>query len=74
MKKTLIALLLALTLVLSVVLVACGDTPEESTNGGVETVTPHPETDPAETEAPVETDGALGVVEDTEEGWGEVHK
>ena len=73
MKKTLIALLLALTLVLSVVLVACTNTPEEST-GGIETVTPHPDTEPEETAAPVETDGALGVVEDTEEGWGEVHK
>ena len=76
MKKILIALLLALALVLSVVLVACGDTPDEST-GELETVTPHPDESGSEgtdSETEVETDGALGVVEDTEEGWGEVHK
>lgn len=81
MKKILIALLLALTLVLSVVLVACDDTPDEST-GEIDTVTPHPDESDSEgtgsegtdSETEVETDGALGVVEDTEEGWGEVHK
>lgn len=80
MKKTLLSLVLAASLLLSVMLVACD-------NGGNNTgddyegsesrlpVESHEEdTSASESETEKETDSALGVVEDTEEGWGEVHQ
>lgn len=80
MKKTLLSLVLAASLLLSVMLVACdgggnntGDDYED--NESRLPVESH-EDDPSESESETEkeTDSALGVVEDTEEGWGEVHQ
>ena len=80
MKKTLLSLVLVASLLLSVMLVACdgdgnntGDDYED--NESRLPVESH-EDDPSESESETEkeTDSALGVVEDTEEGWGEVHQ
>lgn len=80
MKKTLLSLVLAASLLLSVMLVAC-DGPGNNTGDDYEgsesrlPVESHEEdTSASESETEKETDSALGVVEDTEEGWGEVHQ
>lgn len=73
MKKSLIALLLAVCLVLSLVLVSCGDDPYDDSEEP-QTVTPHPETDPPAGTEEDETDSSLGIGVDTEEGWGEIHR
>ena len=78
MKKTLLSLVLVASLLLSVMLVACdgvgtGDDYEGSESRlPVETHKDEP-ADSETTESEMETDSALSVVEDTEEGWGEVH-
>ena len=83
MKKTLLSLVLAASLLLSVMLVACddggnntGDDYEDS-ESRLPVESHEDDTDPAggdASETEKETDSALGVVEDTEEGWGEVHQ
>ena len=83
MKKTLLSLVLAVSLLLSVMLVACDGTGNNTGDDyeGSESRLPveshEDDTDPAggdASETEKETDSALGVVEDTEEGWGEVHQ
>ena len=81
MKKTLLSLVLVASLLLSVMLVACDNSGVGTGSGDdyegsesrlpVESHEDDPAGDVSETEK--ETDSALGVVEDTEEGWGEVH-
>ena len=84
MKKTLLSLVLVASLLLSVLLVACDNSGVGTGSGddyeGSESRLPveshEDDTDPAggdASETEKETDSALGVVEDTEEGWGEVH-
>ena len=80
MKKTLLSLVLAASLLLSVMLVACDDggnnTGDDYDDSESRLPVESHEDDPSasESETEKETDSALGVVEDTEEGWGEVHQ
>lgn len=80
MKKTLLSLVLAASLLLSVMLVACDDggnnTGDDYEDNESRLPVESHEDDPSasESETEKETDSALGVVEDTEEGWGEVHQ
>ena len=87
MKKLLISVLLVLALSLSAMLVPCdGDgeyddsesrqpveSHEDDTGSGSESGSESGSAGDTEKETEKETDSALGVVEDTEEGWGEVH-
>ena len=80
MKKTLLSLVLVASLLLSVMLVACDDggnnTGDDYEDNESRLPVESHEEDPSksESETEKETDSALGVVEDTEEGWGEVHQ
>lgn len=80
MKKTLLSLVLVASLLLSVMLVACDDggnnTGDDYEDNESRLPVESHEDDPSasESETEKETDSALGVVEDTEEGWGEVHQ
>lgn len=75
MKKILISLLLAMSLLASVALVACGGDGEYDDSEKPQTVEPHPdETEEPGSETQAETDSSLGVAVDTEEGWGEIHR
>ena len=84
MKKLLLSLLLVACLVLSVTLVACGGDYDDSESrlpvDNTETEGGSTETDSGSdvgtgtgSETEQESDSALGVVEDTEEGWSEIH-
>ena len=80
MKKTLLSLVLVASLLLSVMLVACdnggnntGDDYEDN-ESRLPVESHEDDTSASESETEKETDSALGVVEDTEEGWGEVHQ
>lgn len=75
MKKILLSLLLVFALTLSTLLVACGGN-EYDDSESRQPVETH---DPADTgsgsvDETQKPDSALGVVEDTEEGWGKIHK
>ena len=74
MKKILLSLLLAASLLLSIMLVAC-DSKDDRYEAGesrlpVET---HGDEDDAY-ESDEETNSSLGVGEDTEKGWSEIHR
>ena len=85
MKKLLISVLLVLALSLSAMLVACDGDGEYDDSESRQPVESHEDDTGSESgsesgsegesekESEKETDSALGVVEDTEEGWGEVH-
>lgn len=85
MKKLLISVLLVLALSLSAMLVACDGDGEYDDSESRQPVESHEDDTGSESgsesgsagdtekETEKETDSALGVVEDTEEGWGEVH-
>lgn len=75
MKKILLSILLVMALVMSTALVACdGDSGSEydDSESRLPVDTHAPESAPEDTEK--ETDSALGIVEDTEEGWSEIHR
>ena len=82
MKKILLSLLLVACLMLSVALVSCGDDyddsesrlPVDSTESDSGSGESGSDSDVGSgTETEKEPDSALGVVEDTEEGWSEIH-
>ena len=77
MKKLLISVLLVLALSLSAMLVACDGDGEYDDSESRQPVESHEDDTGSESgsagDTEKETDSALGVVEDTEEGWGEVH-
>ena len=75
MKKILLSLLLAASLLLSIMLVAC-DSKDDRYEAGesrlpVET---HGDEDDDAYESDEETNSSLGVGEDTEKGWSEIHR
>lgn len=71
MKKTLIAILLALTLVASLALIACeGDSSETNpSSGDIQTNSTEHETSAA---TPDNGNGVLGVGADTDDSWGPI--
>ena len=77
MKKILLSLMLAASLLLSTMLVACdGGDDYENGESRLPVETHGDETDPTEgtSENDGENNSALGVGEDTEDGWSEVHQ